>query len=35
MLGYSERTIILSCVWVFFPKELYSYVKSTLEGLKC
>ena len=35
MLGYSERKITLSRVWVFFPKEFNSYVKSALLGLKC
>ena len=35
MLAYTEAKLTLSCVWVFFPKEFNSYVKSTLFGLKC
>ena len=34
MLCYSDRKVTLSRVWVFFPEEFNSYIKSTLKGLK-
>ena len=35
VVSKSKSKGTLSCVWVFFAKEFNSYVKGTLNGLKC